>query len=83
MNFRENLGGTVAAAVKRQIGSKAMTRYAESLPCFRVDDNLPDLFKELLERLEHAEESALDEEPPRGHLTISSLPLDEGRLLRR
>ncbi|MBZ9739696.1 MULTISPECIES: hypothetical protein [unclassified Mesorhizobium] len=82
MNFGEYSGGTVAAAIKHQIGSRAMNRYAESLPCFRVDHNLPDIIKELLERLEHAEESAPDEEPPPAHLT-SSTHLDQGRLLLR
>lgn len=81
MNFRENSSGTVAAAVKRQVVSKATNRYAESLPFFRVDHNLPGFFKELLERLEHAEESTIDEEPPRTHLT-GSTRLDEGRLLQ-
>lgn len=83
MNFRESgSSGTVGAAVKPQIGSKAMNHYTESMPCFRVDQNLPDIFKGLLERLEHAEESMLDEEPLRAHLT-SSTRLDGGRLLQR
>ncbi|MBZ9758791.1 hypothetical protein LB524_26225 [Mesorhizobium sp. ESP6-5] len=82
MNFRESSGGTVAAAVKRQVGSKAMNRYAESLPCFRVDPDLPEVFKELLERLERAEESTLDEEPPAGAFHQFNR-LDEGRLLQR
>lgn len=74
MSFRENLGATVAAAVNRQIASKAMNRYAENLPCFQVDHNLPDVFKELLGRLEQAEEFTIHDEPPRRYLTSSPLP---------
>ncbi|MEI9430298.1 hypothetical protein [Mesorhizobium sp. Cs1299R1N3] len=65
MNFRNNTSGqvSVAAAVRRQIGSKVMNRYAATLPIFLVDHNMPDRFKQLLERLEHAEEASVPEEP--------------------
>ncbi|MBZ9709866.1 hypothetical protein LB543_24480 [Mesorhizobium sp. ESP7-2] len=65
MSFPSNTNGqvAVAATVRRQIGSKAVTRYAATLPFFRVDETIPDTFKELLERLEQAKEASVPEEP--------------------
>ncbi|MBZ9739691.1 MULTISPECIES: hypothetical protein [unclassified Mesorhizobium] len=77
MNVRNSTSRqvSVAAIVKRQIGSKAVKRYTATLPIFHVDETIPNRFKELLERLEHAEAS-LHEEPPRWHsdgLALQSL----------
>ncbi|TPJ14348.1 hypothetical protein FJW04_17830 [Mesorhizobium sp. B2-7-3] len=78
MTDRDNANGptTLAASVMRQISSKALKHYTATLPIFRVDETIPDRLKELLERLDHAEEASLYEEPPRWHsdgLALQSL----------
>ncbi|MBZ9974311.1 MULTISPECIES: hypothetical protein [unclassified Mesorhizobium] len=67
MNFRENSNGqmTVAAIIKRQIGSNGVKRYTATLPVFQVDDTIPEVFKALLEQLDQAEKTSLHKEPPR------------------
>ncbi|TPN55142.1 MULTISPECIES: NepR family anti-sigma factor [unclassified Mesorhizobium] len=44
----------LAAEVRRQVGAKAMTRFLRTLPAFRIDADIPDRFRDLLDRLDRA-----------------------------
>jgi hypothetical protein len=41
--------------VRRQFGAEAVTRFLRTLPAFRAEADIPDRFRELLDRLEGAE----------------------------
>jgi len=46
----------LATEVKRQFGAEAMTRFLRTLPAFRTEADIPDRFRELLDRLDGAED---------------------------
>lgn len=45
------------ADIRRQFGTEATTRFLRTLPAFRTDLDIPDRFKELLDRLDGIEGS--------------------------
>ena len=45
----------LAAEVRRQFGAEAVTRFIRTLPAFRTEADIPDRFRELLDRLDGAE----------------------------
>lgn len=45
------------ADVRRQFGTEATTRFLRTLPAFRTELDIPDRFKELLDRLDGIEGS--------------------------
>jgi hypothetical protein len=47
----------LAADIRRQFGTEATMRFLRTLPAFRIETDLPDRFKELLERLDGKEGS--------------------------
>ncbi|TPL46433.1 hypothetical protein FJ957_16930 [Mesorhizobium sp. B2-4-6] len=53
----DNLKGQAALVgnVRRQLGSRATRRFAQSLPSLRIHPDIPDHFKRLLKQLEHEE----------------------------
>jgi hypothetical protein len=42
----------LATHIKRQLGSEATKRFLRALPAFRTEHELPDRFKDLLDRLD-------------------------------
>ena len=48
-------GERLATEVRRQFGAEAMTRFLRTLPAFRTEADIPDRFRELLDRLDGAE----------------------------
>jgi len=52
-------GERLAAEVKRQFGAEAMTRFLRTLPAFRPETDIPNRFKELLDRLDRLESNSL------------------------
>lgn len=52
-------GKRLAAEVKRQFGAEAMTRFLRTLPAFRPETDIPNRFKELLDRLDRLERNSL------------------------
>ncbi|ESY77774.1 hypothetical protein X740_23075 [Mesorhizobium sp. LNHC221B00] len=42
----------LATEVRRQVGAKTMTRFLRTLPAFRIEADIPDRFKDLLDRLD-------------------------------
>ena len=46
----------LATEVRRQFGAEAMTRFLRTLPAFRTEADIPDRFRELLDRLDGAED---------------------------
>jgi hypothetical protein len=48
-------GERLAAEVRRQFGAEAMTRFLRALPAFRPETDIPDRFRELLDRLDGIE----------------------------
>lgn len=48
-------GGRLAADVRRQFGAEATTRFLRNLPAFHAEADVPDRFKELLDRLDKVE----------------------------
>jgi len=47
----------LAAEVRRQFGADAMKRFLRTLPTFSTEADLPDRFRELLDRLDRLESS--------------------------
>ena len=47
----------LATEVRRQFGAEAVTRFMRTLPAFRTEADLPDRFRELLDRLDGAEDN--------------------------
>jgi metal-dependent amidase/aminoacylase/carboxypeptidase family protein len=47
----------LAAGIRRQFGTEATTRFLRALPAFRTEDDIPDRFRELLDRLDGIESS--------------------------
>lgn len=47
----------LAADVKRQFGTEATMRFLRTLPAFRTESDIPDRFRELLDRLDGIESS--------------------------
>jgi hypothetical protein len=45
------------ADIRRQFGTEATTRFLRTLPAFRTELDIPDRFKELLDRLDGIEGS--------------------------
>lgn len=45
----------LAAEVRRQFSAEAVTRFMRTLPAFRTEADIPDRFRELLDRLDGAE----------------------------
>ena len=50
---RESLAGDI----RRQLSTEATTRFLRTLPAFRTEADIPDHFKELLDRLDGVEGS--------------------------
>jgi hypothetical protein len=50
-------GEELAADVRRQFGTEATTRFLRTLPAFRTEADIPDHFRELLDRLDGIEAS--------------------------
>ena len=51
-NNKAEKGERLAAEVRRQFGAEAMTRFLRTLPAFRAEADIPDHFRELLDRLD-------------------------------
>ena len=49
-------GEGLAAEVRRQFGAETVTRFLRTLPAFRTEADIPDRFRELLDRLDGAED---------------------------
>jgi metal-dependent amidase/aminoacylase/carboxypeptidase family protein len=47
----------LAAGLRRQFGTEATIRFLRALPAFRTENDIPDHFKELLDRLDGIESS--------------------------
>ncbi|CAH2395730.1 hypothetical protein [Mesorhizobium ventifaucium] len=47
----------LAAGLRRQFGTEATIRFLRALPAFRTENDIPDRFKELLDRLDGIERS--------------------------
>jgi hypothetical protein len=47
----------LAAGIRRQFGTEATMRFLRALPAFRTENDIPDRFKELLDRLDGIESS--------------------------
>jgi hypothetical protein len=50
----------LAANIRHQFGSEATTRFLRTLPAFRTETDIPDRFRELLDRLDGMEGSIMD-----------------------
>ncbi|UVK50609.1 hypothetical protein DBIPINDM_003786 [Mesorhizobium sp. AR02] len=48
-------GERLAAEVRRQLGAETMTRFLHTLPAFRPETDIPNRFRELLDRLDRLE----------------------------
>lgn len=59
-NRKTEKGEGLAREVRRQFGAEAMTRFLRTLPTFRPEADLPDRFRELLDRLDGAENDNVD-----------------------
>ncbi|UVK47417.1 hypothetical protein BPNPMPFG_003190 [Mesorhizobium sp. AR07] len=55
-NNNAKKGERLATEVRRQFGAEAMTRFLRTLPAFRTEADIPDRFRELLDRLDGAED---------------------------
>ncbi|CCV05328.1 conserved hypothetical protein [Mesorhizobium metallidurans STM 2683] len=53
------------ADIRRQFGTEATTRFLRTLPAFRTELDIPDRFKELLDRLDGIESSVTVSRRPR------------------
>jgi hypothetical protein len=51
---------SLAADIRRQLGSEATKRFLRTLPAFRTEANIPARFRELLDRLDGVESSVAD-----------------------
>ncbi|MFD2054481.1 hypothetical protein ACFSQT_15705 [Mesorhizobium calcicola] len=49
-------GERLAAEVRRQFRAEAVTRFLRTLPAFRTEADIPDRLRELLDRLDGAED---------------------------
>ncbi|TPK96149.1 hypothetical protein FJ934_09915 [Mesorhizobium sp. B2-4-12] len=49
-------GERLATEVRRQLGAEAMTRFLRTLPAFRTEADIPDRFRQLLDRLDRLED---------------------------
>ncbi|TPK89919.1 hypothetical protein [Mesorhizobium sp. B2-4-17] len=49
-------GERLATEVRRQFGAEAMTRFLRTLPAFRTEADIPDRFRQLLDRLDRLED---------------------------
>jgi hypothetical protein len=47
----------LAAGIRRQFGAEATKRFLRALPAFQTQNDIPDRFKELLDRLDGIESS--------------------------
>ncbi|TIP25939.1 MAG: hypothetical protein E5X67_22375 [Mesorhizobium sp.] len=47
----------LAASLRRQFGTEATIRFLRALPAFRTENDIPDRFKELLDRMDGIESS--------------------------
>jgi hypothetical protein len=47
----------LTADIRRQFGTEATTRFLRALPAFRMEADIPDHFRELLDRLDGIEAS--------------------------
>ncbi len=47
----------LASDIRRQFGTEATMRFLRTLPAFRIEADIPDRFKELLDRLDGIESS--------------------------
>ncbi|AZO66165.1 hypothetical protein LRP31_08720 [Mesorhizobium mediterraneum] len=47
----------LAAGIRRQFGTEATMGFLRALPAFRMENDIPDRFKELLDRLDGIESS--------------------------
>ncbi|TWI36422.1 hypothetical protein [Mesorhizobium tianshanense] len=47
----------LATGVKHQFGTEATMRFMRALPAFRTENDIPDRFRELLDRLDGIESS--------------------------
>ncbi|RWC33059.1 MAG: hypothetical protein EOS27_04330 [Mesorhizobium sp.] len=45
----------LATEIRRQFGAEAVTRFLRTLPAFRTEADIPERFRELLDRLDRAE----------------------------
>ncbi|RUU46755.1 hypothetical protein EOD08_07785, partial [Mesorhizobium sp. M6A.T.Ca.TU.002.02.2.1] len=45
----------LAAGIRRQFGTEATMGFLRALPAFRMENDIPDRFKELLDRLDGIE----------------------------
>jgi hypothetical protein len=54
-NNKAEKGEGLAGEVRRQFGAEAMTRFLRTLPAFRPEADIPDRFRELLDRLDGVE----------------------------
>ena len=59
-NHKFEKGERLAIEVRRQFGAEAMTRFLRTLPAFRPEADIPDHFRELLDRLDDAENDNVD-----------------------
>ncbi|PWJ84195.1 hypothetical protein C7441_106110 [Pseudaminobacter salicylatoxidans] len=50
----------LALEIRRQFGSDAVKRFVRALPAFKVDQELPRKIRDLLGKLDHAEDSGMD-----------------------
>ncbi|AZO52944.1 MULTISPECIES: hypothetical protein [unclassified Mesorhizobium] len=46
----------LAAEVRRQLGAETMARFLRTLPTFRTETDIPDRFRQLLDRLDRVED---------------------------
>ena len=56
----------LAADIKRQFGTEATKRFLRTLPAFRTEADIPDRFRELLDRLDGIEGSVAAGKRPIG-----------------
>jgi len=54
---------TLAAEIRRQLGTETMTRFVRSLPAFKPDPEIPGNIRDLLGKLDCVEQSATDVHP--------------------
>lgn len=47
----------LAAGIRRQFGTEATMHFLRALPAFRTENDIPDRFRELLDRLDGIESS--------------------------
>ncbi|PAP93523.1 hypothetical protein [Mesorhizobium wenxiniae] len=55
----------LAAGIRGQFGTEATMRFLRALPAFRTENDIPDRFRELLDRLDGIESSVAARGPRR------------------